>query len=151
MTLPLTDAHILIQPEPITLARVTELDVLIFGDTIVTAEKIQQILAVPHLLLVAVHGEAPVGFKLGYAGDRPNHFHSWLGGVVAEYRRRGIAFRMLKLQEEWAVSQGFKTIGFNTFHRFTEMQALGRKAGYELVKTTETDGQTKLWFEKRLV
>ncbi|MCF7840584.1 MAG: GNAT family N-acetyltransferase [Candidatus Marinimicrobia bacterium] len=132
------------------LVRVIELDVLIFGDTIVTAEKIQHILAVPNLLLVASHEKRPVGFKLGYAGTRPNHLHSWLGGVVPQYRRRGIAFRMLQMQEEWARSHGFKTIGFNTFHRFPEMQRLGRKAGYKLVKTTVEDGETKLWFEKHL-
>ncbi|MCF7802504.1 MAG: hypothetical protein K9N34_10875, partial [Candidatus Marinimicrobia bacterium] len=62
----------------------------------------------------------------------------------------GIAFRMLQMQEEWARSHGFKTIGFNTFHRFPEMQRLGRKAGYKLVKTTVEDGETKLWFEKHL-
>ncbi|MCF7798176.1 MAG: GNAT family N-acetyltransferase [Lentisphaeria bacterium] len=146
----MSGTEILIQPEPVTLERVTELDVLIFGDTIVTADKMEQIQAVPNLLLVASHEKRPVGFKLAYAGSRPSHFHSWLGGVVPQYRRRGIAFRMLQMQEEWARSAGFTTIGFNTFHRFPEMQALGRKAGYALVKSTVEKGEAKLWFEKRL-
>lgn len=146
----LSDTDILIQPEPVTLERAIELDGLIFGDTIVTAEKIQRILTIPNLLLVASHEKRPVGFKLGYAGTRPSHFHSWLGGVVPPYRRRGIAFRMLRMQEEWARSAGFTTIGFNTFNRFPEMQALGRKAGYALVNSTVENGEAKRWFEKRL-
>lgn len=139
-----------INPEPVSLERVADLELMIFGDTIATAEKIERILTVPHLLLVARHGERPVGFKLGYADARPSHFHAWLGGVTPEYRRRGIASRLLQKQEAWAQTHGFTTIGFNTFHRFPEMQALGRKTGYELVNTTTADGKTKFWFEKRL-
>ena len=71
------------------------------------------------MLLVASHGGRSVGFKVGYADpDRLKHFHSWLGGVLPAYRRQGIAWKMLQQQEEWAQSQGFQTIGFNTFDRY---------------------------------
>ena len=129
-----------------------ELDLLIFGDLITTREKIEKILAVPHLLLVASHGGRSVGFKVGYADpDRLKHFHSWLGGVLPAYRRQGIAWKMLQQQEDWAQSQGFQTIGFNTFDRYPAMQAMGHKAGYQIARTSLEKGETMYWFEKSLI
>lgn len=49
--------------------------------------------------LVAWSGSVPVGFKLGYERSG-EEFHSWLGGVHPEFRRRGIARRLLHLQHE---------------------------------------------------
>ena len=44
----------------------------------------------PHLALVAYIDNQPAGFKLGYAEDE-HTFYSWLGGVVPNYRRMGLA------------------------------------------------------------
>lgn len=142
-----------IRSELVTLDRVALLESLIFGNPTVTAEKIERICEVPHLLLVAVEKsdhKKPVGFKLGYGVARPEHFHSWLGGVIPSYRRQGIGMQLLLEQEKWARKKGFKTIGFNTFAQFPEMQALGRKAGYRLVRTTNPLTEKKLWYEKHL-
>lgn len=144
---------VVIRTEQVTLERVAQLEMLIFNKSISTPKKIDGICEVPHLLLVAVEDgnhDAPVGFKLGYGVARPYHFHSWLGGVIPEYQRHGIGAGLLRKQEEWARSKGFQTIGFNTFAKFPEMQAMGRKAGYRLVRTSNSLGEMKLWYEKQL-
>ena len=141
---------IVIQPEIVTFERVAELDLMIFGELIASTQKVDKILSVQHLLLVAREGDQTVGFKLGYADDRPGHFHSWLGGVIPKYQRQGIATELLKKQEEWARTKDFRTIGFNTFAEFPAIQAMGDKNGYRLVRTTNSLMGQKLWFEKLL-
>ncbi len=50
-----------------------------------------------------------VGFKLGYAMTETKYY-SWLGGVHADFRRRGVAGELMKTQHAWAAARGFAMV-----------------------------------------
>ena len=88
--------------------------------------------AVSCALMAYVAGEA-AGFKLGYALDEDN-FYSWLGGVLPEYRREGVAQALLDAQEIWATENGYKSITVKTRNSFPGMPIMLVKNGYQLVE-----------------
>ncbi|KAA3631752.1 MAG: GNAT family N-acetyltransferase, partial [Bacteroidetes bacterium] len=51
------------------------------------------------LILIAWDGKKPVAFKVGY--EKEDHFYSWMGGVLPEYRKKGLAKKLADVQEEW--------------------------------------------------
>ncbi len=142
---------IVIQPEPVSLALVLQLEAMIFHSRQTTPGKLQHVVTVPHLLLVAYDRNQPLGFKIGYQRQRPDHFHSWLVGVLPEYRRRGIGRKLLDEQESWARKHGFRTIGFTTFDRFPAMCTLGKCAGYQVIRVSIDNGEIKYRYKKTLV
>lgn len=71
------------------------------------------------ILLAFVEGEL-AGFKLGYA-QNDQVFYSWLGGVMPDFRRLGLAQSMLEYQETWARAQGYAHIQVKTMNRFPAM------------------------------
>lgn len=100
----------------------------------------------PKLILVAeVRGDF-AGFKVGYEED-PQTFYSWLGGVVPEFRRTGVANALRERQEAWARSSGYERIRVKSMKRFPQMLRLLVSAGYGIV-TTEGEGErSKIVFE----
>ena len=76
-----------------------------------------------HLILIAsVDGEY-AGYKLGYELS-PQTFYSWLGAVVPQFRRQGIAKALLCYQESWAVESGYSAIEVKSMNRFPAMLQL---------------------------
>lgn len=70
----------------------------------------ERLLGRPHLILVAeVNGEL-AGFKVGCQSDTPGLFYSWMGGVLASYRRMGIATKLADTQESWAKNNGYQKV-----------------------------------------
>ncbi|NIF47517.1 GNAT family N-acetyltransferase [Enterobacter sp. Ap-1006] len=83
-------------------------------------------------LIACVNG-VPAGFKLGYAlGETA--FYSWLGGVLPEFRRDGVAQALLVEQEKWAMEQGFRTLTVKTRNKFRGMLMMLLKNGYQLIE-----------------
>ncbi len=83
-------------------------------------------------LIACVNG-VPAGFKLGYAlGETA--FCSWLGGVLPEFRRDGVAQGLLAAQEKWAMEQGYRTLTVKTRNKFRGMLMLLVKNGYQLIE-----------------
>ncbi|WP_336981369.1 MULTISPECIES: GNAT family N-acetyltransferase [unclassified Cedecea] len=90
-------------------------------------------------LIACVNG-VPAGFKLGYAlGETA--FYSWLGGVLPEFRRDGVAQALLVEQEKWAMEQGFCTLTVKTRNKFCGMLMMLLKNGYQLIEI-EPKGDT---------
>lgn len=87
-----------------------------------------------YLLLIAYIEDRPVGFKLGYRID-DNNFYSWLGGVVSDYRRCGVAQSLLDKQHDWCKKMGFKKIQTKSQNKYKEMISLNIKNGFEIVGT----------------
>ncbi|HTV21882.1 MAG TPA: GNAT family N-acetyltransferase [Polyangiaceae bacterium] len=73
-----------------------------------------------------------VGFKLGYASGR-DRYHSWLGGVRQESRRRGIAVQLMNLQHEWLRSRGYTSVGTATLPENVAMIALNMRFGFRVI------------------
>ncbi len=86
------------------------------------------------LILVALKGEQPIGFKIGYRLDEET-FYSAKGGVLKIHRRKGIARKMLYDMIERVRSQGFTRFAFDTFpNKHPGMTILGLEEGFNVVK-----------------
>jgi GNAT superfamily N-acetyltransferase len=86
------------------------------------------------LALVAEQSGRLVGFKVGYESEFPDVFYSWMGGVLPEFRKRGIASQLADFQEKWVKEKGFKSVFFKTRNRFPAMICLGLKRGFKIQK-----------------
>lgn len=86
--------------------------------------------SVPHLVLTAYVDGKQAGFKIGY--ERDGTFYSWLGGVLPQYRRSGVASRLADTQEAWAKSQGYRTIWMKTRNRFPAMLTMAIGRGFQI-------------------
>ena len=85
------------------------------------------------LALVALWEGELAGFKVGYQSELPETFYSWMGGVRAEFRGKGIATALAEQQEHWAKAQGFTSVFFKTRNRFPAMIQFGIKRGFQIV------------------
>ena len=105
-----------------------------------------------YLILIArVDGEY-AGYKLGYELS-PQTFYSWLGAVVPQFRRRGVAKALLCYQESWVAESGYSAIEVKSMNRFPAMLQLlianeYRIRGYQDVMEK---GAGKILFYKELL
>jgi GNAT superfamily N-acetyltransferase len=88
---------------------------------------------VAHLILIATVDDKPVGFKVGYCRYGRETFYSWMGGVLDQYRRKGIATKLADEQETWAKTQGFIKVVLKTRNRLTKMIHFGLNRGFLIV------------------
>lgn len=86
---------------------------------------------VPHLILIAYLQEKPIGFKVGY--ERDGYFYSWMGGVLAEFRKLGVAKALADTQEIWAKSQDYPSITFKTQNKHKAMLLFALKNGFQII------------------
>lgn len=107
----------------------------------------------PALLLLCYVEDELAGFKLGYQ-KAPGSFYSWLGGVLPDYRKLGLAQQMLDVQERWATEQGYNELSVKTLNRFGAMLAMLVQNRYQI---TELNGaglpltERKISLQKSLV
>lgn len=73
-----------------------------------------------------------VGDSISFAGK--GFFYVWVLGVLKEYRRKGIATKLLGLNEEHARSKNFSLIRIKVYNVSNEMQRLLLKRGYTVIK-----------------
>jgi len=92
-----------------------------------------------------------VGFKIGYRYNETT-FYSWVGGVLPEQRKQGIAKKLAELQEQKVREKGYIKLRTKSMNRFKPMMILNLKNGFDIVQVyTNDSGQTKVVFEKHLV
>ncbi|MCB0414802.1 MAG: hypothetical protein KDD50_10740 [Bdellovibrionales bacterium] len=103
-----------------------------------------------HLIMAKDMSRNIVGFKLGY-GVSYKTFYSWLGGVSAGHRQKGVAGKMIEIQQSWAKESNFKKITTKSMNKFREMMILNLKSGF-VINGTELDesGRVKVLFEKEI-
>jgi len=91
------------------------------------------------------------GFKIGYRYNDTT-FYSWVGGVLPEQRKKGIAKQLAQLQEQKVKEKGYLKIRTKSMNRFKSMMILNLKNGFEIKSMyTNEVGQTKIVFEKPLI
>jgi GNAT superfamily N-acetyltransferase len=105
------------------------------------------------LVLVAWCGDQPVGFKAGYDRYRDGSWYSWMGGVIAPWRGRGIAQQLLDAQQRWVREQGYSLLYVKTRNRHKKMIAFLAANDFDVVRVEEKAAiqETRILFSKRFV
>ena len=83
-----------------------------------------------HWIYLVQDNGKPIAFKIWYE-DSDGQIYSWLGGVHPDYRRRGIASRLMEIQFDMARRQGYSKVKLKTHKGHPEMIALCKKRGFE--------------------
>jgi ribosomal protein S18 acetylase RimI-like enzyme len=105
-----------------------------------------------YLILIAEIDGNLAGFKVGYQRYSHDIFYSWMGGVLSEYRRKGIATKLANEQETWAKNRGYTKVVFKTRNRLTKMIHFGLNRGFMIVDLIKKGkvGDYRLVMEKVL-
>lgn len=102
------------------------------------------------VIILCYDAKIPIGFKLGYRYNEDT-FYSWVGGVLPQYRQKGIAKKLMQLQHDCASKKGYGKVRTKSMNRFKPMMCLNLKSGFDIVKVYTNDSQqTKIIFEKKL-
>lgn len=102
------------------------------------------------LSCLAYDSERLVGYKIGYQ-IQDGYFESWNGGVIPEYRRRGIASELIRRQHQWCLYHGFSYINTMTSGDNQAMLICNLKAGFRIVGTYHDRNQVlKVILQKHL-
>ncbi|MBU2709791.1 GNAT family N-acetyltransferase [Zooshikella harenae] len=99
------------------------------------------------LLIAEVSGKL-AGYKLGFwDGDRS--FYSWLGGVLPEFRRIGVAQKLLENQEAYLRESGAHKINVKSMNKYPGMLILLISNGYHITDVvSSSSGENKIEFAK---
>jgi GNAT superfamily N-acetyltransferase len=105
----------------------------------------------PRLLVIAAIYETNViGYKIGYELE-DSKFYSWLGGVAAEYRGKGIASRLMETQHKYLKDKGYQVVQTKRMNKWREMLILNIQHGFDVIETyIDKKGRHKIILEKIL-
>ncbi|MEZ8102378.1 GNAT family N-acetyltransferase [Vibrio bivalvicida] len=103
------------------------------------------------LIQVAQQGDDILGFKIGYQIDETT-FYSWFGGVSCLARNKGVAQKLLDIQEQWVTEQGYKQLKVKSRNQFPAMLRLLINNGYliENYEQKEPLLESRIHFVKQL-
>lgn len=106
------------------------------------------------IVLIAYKGDRPAGFKVAYAlSEAPEILYSWLGGVLPDFRRQGIAEQLMKEQHRVAKEKGFTAIETKSYpNLFPAMMQLNYKYDFKLIREYHCEklNETKVQLRKIL-
>lgn len=121
-------------------------------DETFTHEKLQRRLDDTMLILVAYLNNKAIGCKIAYRRFNDNSLYSWLGGVVPEFRKQGVATLLNQKMEKLAKEKGYKSISFKTRNKFKAMLQFAIKNGYNIVdfETKQSIPENRIVLNKRI-
>jgi GNAT superfamily N-acetyltransferase len=104
------------------------------------------------LTLIARMDDRPVGFWMGFE-LKPAMYYHWLGAVVPDLRRHGIARQMQDAQQAWAKDHGYEYIRCECMNHQREFIHFAIDVGYDIIGTRwdSTHADNLINFEKNLV
>ena len=103
------------------------------------------------LTLLARIDNRPVGFWMGFE-LKPGMFYHWLGAVVPDLRRQGIARQMQEAQQAWARDHEYEYIRCECLNHQREFIHFAIDVGYDIVgvRWDSTHADNLIAFEKSL-
>jgi len=103
-----------------------------------------------NLILIAFWKGKPAGFKVGYQID--DHFYSWLGGVIPEFRQNKIAHVMAEFQQNWVRQNTMKTIKMKTRNKHKIMLQFALADGFIITGLEKQDDpkENRIYLDKEL-
>ena len=104
------------------------------------------------LILVAECQNQLLGFKVGYNKFQDGSFYTWMGGVVKEFRRTGVAKALANYQEAYAIKNGYNSIVLKTRNRHKSMLLFAINSGFEIIEvlTMESVEEQRIILKKQL-
>lgn len=107
----------------------------------------------PSLILVYEEEGVPVGFKCGYRRETSNNsFYSWMGAVLPDSRRGGVASRLLQAMEVWCRKNGYEELTFKTLNEHKAMLIFAIENGFEIFSVENRKGkEPRIWCSKKLI
>ena len=123
-----------------------------FDDPYEISEYSKRLNSTVHLILTAYDDHNPIAFKIGYQRHPDGSFYSWMGGVLPNYRRKGIANNLADHQEIWAKKNGYNSIRMQTREKHKAMLALAINRGFQITNRIEktSSSNTRIWMNKPL-
>ena len=123
-----------------------------FDDPYKRPEYSKRLNSTVHLILTAYDDHNPIAFKIGYHRHSDGSFYSWMGGVLPNYRRKGIAKNLADHQESWAKKKGYNSIKLQTRSKHNAMLALAINRGFQITNRNEktSNSNTHIWMSKPL-
>lgn len=113
-------------------------------------DKLHQRLQKEDLTVFTVkEGERIVAIKIGYRMSE-QRYYSWLGGVHPDYRRQGLARKLMIQQHQWCQRKGYKAIETRTHNHFKAMLLLNIHEGFQIIDTKEHPRGLKIILEKNI-
>jgi len=82
------------------------------------------------LILIAYWKGEPAGFKVGY--KIKDHFYSWMGGVIPEFRNKGIARKLAQTQQRLVKEHSIEMITMKTRNKHINMLLFALSDGFQI-------------------
>ena len=123
-----------------------------FDDPYQIPEYSKRLNSTTHLILTVYDDHNPIAFKIGYQRHSDGSFYSWMGGVLPNYRRKGIADNLADHQETWAKKKGYNSIKLQTRSKHNAMLALAINRGFLITNRIEqlSSSNARIWMNKPL-
>ncbi|MCH4825175.1 GNAT family N-acetyltransferase [Planococcus halocryophilus] len=103
------------------------------------------------LIVVAINNMKVIGYKIGYQLN-DDTFYSWLGGVDINFRKYGIASKLMEKQHQYLIKAGYSVVQTKTMNKWRNMLLLNIKYGFDVIHTyTDEKGLHKIVLEKKLL
>jgi GNAT superfamily N-acetyltransferase len=98
-------------------------------------QKFEERLARPGcVVLLCSAASELIGFKIGYR-ESETIFYSWLGGVLENFRGRGIGQQLMDRQHDHCRQNGYGLVKTKTMNQWRHMLMLNLKNGFEITET----------------
>tara|TARA_B100001167_G_scaffold144879_1_gene93064 strand:- start:244 stop:684 length:441 start_codon:yes stop_codon:yes gene_type:complete len=123
-----------------------------FDDPYERSEYSKRLNSTAHHILTAYDDQDPIAFKIGYQRHSDGSFYSWMGGVLPNYRRKGIANNLADRQETWAKKNSYISIKMQTREKHKAMIALALNRGFQITNKIKkiSNSNTCIWLNKSL-
>lgn len=87
-----------------------------------------------HLIAIAEVDGQLAGFKVGYDKFGNSTFYTWMGGVLPQFRKKGLAKALAEFQENYARNEGYNAVILKTRNRHKNMLHFAISSGFEIIE-----------------
>ena len=103
-----------------------------------------------YLILIAYWKGKPAGFKVGYQIE--DHFYSWMGGVIPEFRSNKIASKMASFQQNWIKDKNINKVKMKTRNKHKAMIQFAISDGFYITGFEEhkNKNESRIFLDKEL-